>query len=61
MARELLQPHRLYCYYYKVLQVSTIKHFITFPQLLQLLMIPISYSVLTSVADVVYIIHRRSV
>lgn len=31
MGRELLQPHRLYCYYYKVLQVSTIDHFITFP------------------------------
>lgn len=31
MARELLQPHRFYCYYYKVLQVSTMDHFITLP------------------------------
>lgn len=26
MARELLQPHRFYCYYYKVLQVCTTDH-----------------------------------
>lgn len=45
VARELLQPHRLYCYYYKVLQVSTMDHFITLPQLLP--MLQISYSVLT--------------
>lgn len=31
MARELLQPHRFYCYYYKVFQVTTIDHFITLP------------------------------
>lgn len=43
MARELLQPHRLYCYYYKVLEVSTVDPFYYFPQLL--LVLQTSYSI----------------
>lgn len=63
MARELLQPHRLYCYYYKVLQVSTVDHFLLlYPNCYcyQCYKFPIQ-SLLISIADMVHIIHRGSV